>query len=249
MPARASVRNSRRRKREAGLERWLRQRPSLALSGTLVLVCCGGRLRYMASQFQQKCDRVFRRFVTLLRRRFEQGAATTEDAIRYTFFAALVDCGLRPEQIIVEAPHPTLKRARMDTLLPSFAGQTVALEFKYHRVLEGTWNRPKSAQAGSVFEDVRRLLLVPSTEARRRFLVYVTDQDMIKYMLNPKNGLKEFFELQPLKAMVVSDDFVTSKCGTFQKRVLGELYAKLRCLYMAELSNIHALRIYEVRER
>ena len=44
-------------------------------------------------------------FVPLLEKRLNSGIFTTEDSVRYTFFAALLHTGVQPEQVVLEAPY------------------------------------------------------------------------------------------------------------------------------------------------
>ena len=49
---------------------------------------------------------IFAEFAQLLRKRFGQGAYTTEDSIRYTFFAALlVKSDFEAQDVVLEYPH------------------------------------------------------------------------------------------------------------------------------------------------
>lgn len=59
---------------------------------------------------------VFALFGDMLETRLLNEVFSTEDSVRYTFFAALLGAGaLRPEQIILEYPHPVIARAEIDT--------------------------------------------------------------------------------------------------------------------------------------
>ena len=50
-------------------------------------------------------------FAELLERRLKRGVFTTEDAVRYTFFIALVQAlSLQPEDIVLEHDHGTIAR-------------------------------------------------------------------------------------------------------------------------------------------
>ena len=42
-------------------------------------------------------------FVPLLKTRLSASIFTTEDSVRYTFFAALLHAGVQPEQVVLEA--------------------------------------------------------------------------------------------------------------------------------------------------
>src|SRR5438874_2334410 len=88
-------------------------------------------------------------FEQLLRRRLAAHVDTTEDGVRYTFFVALMRCGISPEQVILESSHPTISGAKIDTVIPGTgAWPDTAIEFKYDRAnLKGT-NQPRPQKAG-----------------------------------------------------------------------------------------------------
>ena len=58
----------------------------------------------------------FDRFAALLERRFACQAHTSEDAIRYTYFAALLEAGALPEEVELERPLPGQARAELDSV-------------------------------------------------------------------------------------------------------------------------------------
>ena len=72
---------------------------------------------------------IFAEFAQLLRKRFEQGVYTTEDSIRYTFFAALLaKSDLEAQDVVLEYPHPQIPGAKVDTLLTSDRGAALLHE-------------------------------------------------------------------------------------------------------------------------
>jgi hypothetical protein len=102
-------------------------------------------------------DKVFEDFSALLTRRFDRRVPTTEDSIRYTFFAALMNTGFQPEQVVIEFKHPSIPGAEIDTVIVADNRlPAVALEFKYDRVANST--SPKPQKAGALFADLSRLL-------------------------------------------------------------------------------------------
>ena len=73
-------------------------------------------------------------FADLLRVRFENAVPTTEDSVRYTFFAGLLRAGLQPHEIVLEHRHDAIAGAEIDTFIPGIGtGPAVAIEFKYDR--------------------------------------------------------------------------------------------------------------------
>jgi len=59
----------------------------------------------------------FKEFQALLGQRLLSGIYTTEDAVRYTFFAALLRQAVDPKMVAMEYPHPTTRNARVDTVV------------------------------------------------------------------------------------------------------------------------------------
>ena len=125
---------------------------------------------------------IFSNFAKLLDTRLKVGVLTTEDSVRYTFFASALHNNISPDAVILEFPHPAIPRAQIDTWMPDFHGVTVAIEFKYDREPPGGKNQPKTQKAGSVFEDLRRLLLVSMSTDAVCYFVYVTTEEMNVYL-------------------------------------------------------------------
>ncbi len=125
---------------------------------------------------------VIAEFSKLLDVRLKQDVYTTEDSIRYTFFAALLEVGdIRPDQVILEYAHPAIQRARIDTWITSLDGEAVAIEFKYHREIPSGKNSPRPMKAGQLFHDLKRLTLIEHSAPARSLLVFVTDEEMAAY--------------------------------------------------------------------
>jgi len=62
---------------------------------------------------------VLEEFSILLRERLSK-MYTTEDSVRFTFFAALLKrTNIAPHEIILEYPHPKIPGAEVDTYIPS----------------------------------------------------------------------------------------------------------------------------------
>lgn len=124
-------------------------------------------------------------FIHLLRQRFAANVFTTEDSVRYTFFAALLHHGIMPEQVVLEAPYQSILGAKLDTLVhctPS--SPQLALEFKYTRALRaGGGAVPRPMLAGKIFADLGRLLLWPDPAAR--YFIHVTGRELYNYLTVP----------------------------------------------------------------
>jgi hypothetical protein len=129
-----------------------------------------------------KVVEAFPRFAELLERRFQRGVYTTEDALRYTYFAALLESGMRPEEVELERPFPGQEKAELDDVA---AGVPPAvLEFKFHRPPPGGMNQNKTWLAGAVFRDFMRLAVAGPRLGAQAFFVYVADREMSVYFQN-----------------------------------------------------------------
>ena len=149
-------------------------------------------------------EKPIKRFSFLLRSRLDKDIFTTEDSVRYTFFAALLESGeLQPENMILEFPHPHIARAQIDTWIPSHNKETLAIEFKYDRQIPSKKNMPRTQKAGAIFNDLRRLTMLAARGDTRCLIVYLTDKEMAVYLSNPENGLSDFLGLRPGQALKI----------------------------------------------
>ncbi|MCZ6689117.1 MAG: hypothetical protein O7H41_05900 [Planctomycetota bacterium] len=185
-------------------------------------------------------------FVDLLRTRLDAGIMTTEDSIRYTFFASLLRQGVRPEQVVLEYPHPAIERAEIDTVVLDNAGEIqTAIEFKYNRAIPSGRNQPMPQQAGKALGDLVRLIRI--TLDIERYFVYVTDAEMAKYWQNPKNGLREVFELGREDELEITDDYFLNRSRTLRSAMgTWPQPATIACVTRAELPRQHWLRLYSL---
>jgi len=103
------------------------------------------------------------RFIELLSRRLSLSIPTSEDAVRYTFFAALAEAGMEPEKLILEYQHPDIEAAKVDAVILGDAGQPkVAIEFKYDRRNRGGTPQPLLKRPA------RRLPILPALRGCRK---------------------------------------------------------------------------------
>ena len=169
-------------------------------------------------------------FVRLLRLRFQLNGFTTEDSIRYTFFAALLaKSQLEPHDVVLEFPHPEIHGARIDTWVPSFEERPLAIEFKYDRENPSGSTVPRTQNAGELFKDMARLARLPTTPDPLRLLVYCTDSKMATYFQKPDNGHTAFFNLADSDRVTIDAAYVMSKPATFQKSLGSDLSVELTC--------------------
>lgn len=191
----------------------------------------------------------FEKFGDLLDERFRRGVVTTEDSVRYTFFAALLGAGASPHQVVMEYPHPAIDRAKIDTWLPSYKDGSIALEFKYDRDPPGGKNQPKTQKAGSVFKDLRRQIEVAKAVGVRSYFVYVTSEEMAVYFRNPNNGHKCFWDLEKGQELNIGEEYFENKPKTFLNTLGGKFDAKVIGVFARSLSAGHYMRTYEVLAR
>jgi hypothetical protein len=185
-------------------------------------------------------------FANLLRIRFEKTVPTTEDSIRYTFFAALLRAGLQPHEIVLEHRHDAIVGAEIDTFIPGDGtGQAVAIEFKYDRAIPSGRNQPKTMKAGAVVKDMGRLRQVQSDCLR--FFIYVTDQEMATYWRNERNGLSQIFSLRPSESLDLSSELLDEMPATFRAQLKG-WSGPLRLVNVCseDLPRSNYLRMFEV---
>ncbi|MEM7206488.1 MAG: hypothetical protein AAF434_01565 [Pseudomonadota bacterium] len=189
---------------------------------------------------------VFEIFGRLLEDRFRLDVITTEDSVRYTFFAALLNSGVKPEHVVLEFPHPEIERAKIDTWLPEYGGSAVAVEFKFDRDPPGGKNQPKTQKAGAVFKDFRRQALLTKLTGVRSFFVYVTSQEMAVYFRNPSNGHTKLWELEKDSVMEIDTEYLAGKPKTFIKTFGDQFEAKIIGAFQADLSGGNYIRAYEI---
>lgn len=187
-------------------------------------------------------------FAELLEERFRRRVTTTEDSIRYTFFASLLRFKVEPHEVVLEYPHPSIPRAQIDTWLPEFNGEKIAIEFKYDRDPPGGKNQPKTAKAGYVFRDLHRQLLAAKETGARAYFIYVTTEEMAIYFHNPNNGYDDFFDLLQGKKLLLEEKYFSGKPMTFTNILGGAFSASVTCIISRSLSGGHYLRAYEVME-
>jgi hypothetical protein len=185
------------------------------------------------------------RFGELLNVRLSKAIFTTEDSIRFTFFAALLEKGgVQSEDIILEYRHPGIAGAEIDTWIPGFGGVGVAVEFKYDRGIPSGKTTPRTQKAGKVFHDLFRLGQIAS--GMRRLFVYATGPEMASYFANPANGLREFFDLATGRTLRIDREFISGKSATFVSAVGETPDVEVTSLFERSLPNPHEMRIYEI---
>ena len=193
--------------------------------------------------FTDVMDSIFADFAALLETRVSRGVLTTEDSVRYTLFAAMLQNNVEPDAVILEFPHPVIARAKVDTWLPDFHGRDVAIEFKYDRDPPGGKNQPRTQKAGAVFADLHRLRLL--SDRAVCYFVYLTTPEMDVYFRNPSNGHMELYGLLPGKSVEITGTYFAGKPDTFLAKVGGAFEATVTGVVNQRLVD-HCLRVYNV---
>jgi hypothetical protein len=192
---------------------------------------------------------VFELFTLYLNKRLEKGIYTTEDSIRYSFFAALIEKEtIYPWEIVQEFPHNHIENALVDTFTPKYQEGTAVFEFKYHREIPSGKNSPRPQKAGQIFRDLYRLLQFNSKEECVRLMIYVTDTEMRSYMLNKNNGLFDFFTLDTGKTLNIDFSYFKDKSLTFNRACGQPFQVEISCLWKKKLEAQHELRIFQIMD-
>jgi len=192
---------------------------------------------------------IYKLFNEILKDRLKNNVFTTEDSVRYSFFAALLrQPSFDPKDIIVENPHNRVKNAKVDTYIQNYEGKEVIIEFKYDRVIPSGKNAPRPKKAGKHFNDMARLLSFATSLPAIRLFVYLTDSEMASYLRNPSNGLTEYFEMIPKSTIEIDEGFFKSKSRTFQASSGGFIKASIHCDWASKLPKNHELRIYNISQ-
>lgn len=190
---------------------------------------------------------IFEAFASLLDERIAARTHTTEDSVRYTLFAALLENGSCAKDVVLEYPHPAIPRAQIDTWIPSYGGRSVAIEFKYDRDPPSGKNQPKTQRAGGVFRDLSRLVLTVQVTNTRAYFVYLTTAEMAVYFRNAENGHSEFFALSNGRDLTVSRSYFEDKPETFRKAAGEPFEATISGVLTRSLPDGFELRIYQVK--
>jgi len=192
-------------------------------------------------------ENVYKSFNEILKKRLQNNVFTTEDSVRYSFFAALLrQPSFDPNDIIMEYPHNRIKKAQVDTYIPNYEGKEVIIEFKYDRAIPSGKNVPRPQKAGKHFNDMSRLLDFDTSLPATRLFVYLTDSEMASYLRNPSNNLVAYFDMIPKSRLEIDEAFFRNKSKTFQRSSGGVLKAIINCDWTSQLPHSHELRIYNI---
>ncbi len=193
-------------------------------------------------------DKIFADFSELLSTRLGADTKTTEDSVRYTFFASLLKNCIEPHNVILESPHPSIARAMVDTWIHRGNERDVAIEFKYDRDPPGGKNQPKTQKAGKAFHDLARLSKIAEDNRAECYFVYLTTEQMATYFRNSSNGHDRWFELTTGESMRIDSQYFGGKPATFLSALGSMFSADVICRYTVKVGADHHLRIFEVQK-
>lgn len=189
--------------------------------------------------FNDAVNTLFSDFAALLETRVRHDVWTTEDSVRYTLFAAMLHNKVKPHEVIQEFPHPVLRGGkRVDTWMPDFHGETVAIEFKYDASRGTTLN--ETQRAGAVFEDLRRLQLLSDDAVC--YFVYVAMKEMDRHF---RNQHAELYGLAQGESFEIRRSYFDEKPPSFMGKVGGAFEATVVGVVNQRFSD-HNLRVYNV---
>lgn len=192
---------------------------------------------------------ILEKFSSLLSERLlYNDTRTTEDTIRYTFFASLILTEyIKPHEIILEYPHPGILNKEIDAYIPSINEKKgLIAEIKYDR--NSLTNSPRTMKAGKVFNDLFRLGHFNIDLYAKKWMIYLTDEEMNGYFSNSKNGLSDFYNLPPGETFKIDNAYVAKKAETFQRVILmnGICSMEVKVVYSTSLPRMHRLKIFEI---
>lgn len=131
----------------------------------------------------------------LIEQRLKIQAYFSEDNFRYLVFHGLFKSGIDITKVALEYPHPQdqgkNQGKKIDTVLLDENGKPkTAIEFKYHRRNNSSTGN-STGSAAEILADFAKLRDFPDVD---RFVVYLTDGEMLQYLQKPSNGLAWILE-------------------------------------------------------
>lgn len=212
--------------------------------------------------------------VTYINDRLVNGLYMTEDTIRYVLFYSLMESinFPNPNVITLEKKYSAFNSANvnrfinkpdkceLDTYFEDYK-EIDAIEVKYNRN-NSKVTYDETAQLGHLFNDINRLICLDDVD---RYLFYVTDSEMDKYLKNGRNTpkeIKDFYTLPKnrtislydcLMSKINVDHFKTTAYKSINNNNnLFDEYANDFCIESlidysnCKLVNNHYLRVYKI---
>jgi hypothetical protein len=228
--------------------------------------------KYPPGEFDRRMYPIFKEFFMLLEKRLTaviEGRSElnaiwqeSEDTIRYMMFYALTTVGkIKPLDVYLEYPHPEVPNrnyAKLDTFVapaPNKNRPAIVFEMKFHKKINDNYV-PLPNNAGAVFADILKLALFRKQQKNiKRYMLYVADENMIRYLTKPGNGYGPFLSLEENTGFKIAREYLTEKPRTFinqLKKITGEEKFPepiIVCRFKRDIKLADkdiALRIYEV---
>jgi hypothetical protein len=188
------------------------------------------------------------RFVELLDERLLRGVSTSETVVCCTFVVALIEVtGLKLHEVVFEErKNSKLGSIKTDISLFNFFGKRCSIEFKYHREIPSGWNSPLPQIAGLLFKDIFRLSQDYVPEAVHALFVYLTSDEMTRYLSSPSNGLVDFFDLPVGWRRAIDETYLALRSQTLRRSAGVITPCTVEALFSCRLCNDHRLRVYGV---
>lgn len=119
---------------------------------------------------------------------------------------------------IAAAAHVPGARTQID-ILASRRGELpgLAIGCIYDRTIPSGHNQPRTQKAGDIFGTIANLIEAESVD--RRLLVYLTDDEMYRYLTNPANGLDRIFGRTDYQCFGVTKTELARRKKTFTSRM------------------------------
>jgi hypothetical protein len=157
----------------------------------------------------------------VLRTRLSFSSKLSEEDLRYCVVGALESFGMFPKgSIHLNYQHPSFDGKRIDLFLPAHSGQdAIACELKYDRAVRSGYNQPRSMKAGAMLNDALRLAHFTVTTDIERFLIYLTDEEMLAYFRNPPNGFAALFSDQKCPLLLINSAFLSDRASSVRKMI------------------------------
>jgi hypothetical protein len=190
-------------------------------------------------------------FYNLLKERFDNNVYITERNVTYTFFATIAVFGYyKHYEILLEYNHPKIKGKKVDTYIQANGKKNgLVMECKYDRKIPSGHNGPRPQKAGKIFNDFFRLASFTNDANVVKWLIYLTDEEMVNYFNNGNNKLNNFFNLATGSTLKIDEKYLKEKSQTFRGEIktndISEIIIK--CVFQKNLPNNHKIKIYEVK--
>jgi hypothetical protein len=161
------------------------------------------------------------RLAEATRERLPASSSFSEEDLRHSVVAALESVGMFPKGAVrLNYKHPAFDRKKVDLYLLPYSGQNaIACELKYDRAIPSGGNQARSMRAGALLNDVFRLAHFKETTDLERFLIYLTDQEMLNYLRNPKNGFDSLVAGSDGPTLTINSSFLVGRAKSVTKMI------------------------------